>query len=168
MTRRLAPAALAAILCLPCLAGGRSLDEYLAHGYGVVRATAFAGEFLGCRRDGELVFEDGSRLLCGRTTVQIAHDPRVLILARSGSVPSVVLIGSLAVPGRLSRLGTRVLARPLPVAAAPFEEALPPDPARGAPGALTAIRSLNDLQTVSPWPALKPMPMQADRPALRR
>jgi hypothetical protein len=148
-------------------AAAQALDDYLAHGYGIVRTTFLHGQFLGCHRADELVFEDGSRLICARTMSQFDYQPRVIVLARAGEQPSVVLIGRHAVSGGLTRLGDQDFARPLPVFAEPFDDARLPDPASlNEVTSATAAQSLNLTQPkglIRPLNALQMTPLSGPK-----
>lgn len=89
------------------------LDDFLQHGYGVIRSTTFAGGFDGCRRGQELSFADGSTFLCATTLTLSAYAPRVYILRQAADPPSVLIIGGHLLGGALTRLGGRALPVPL-------------------------------------------------------
>jgi hypothetical protein len=125
------------------------LDELLGRGYVVEAATTLPGPFTGCLRQHQLVFADGSVFACARNGSQLAVTPRAYILGLPGAPPSVVLLGSVILPGELLRLRQHVYSLPLRMNASPLP---------GAPGLTTMA---NQPIKALPYSAPATLPLNA-------
>jgi len=137
--------ALVGWMLLSAAAGAAPLDDYLAAGYRIVRATTLPGSFAGCTPQQRLTFADRSSFVCREKTSQLGFDPPVAILATPGGAPSVVLIGGRAYRGNLTRLGDRTFGQPLPTLNDPPGGVAPATADRHRLPAILPMQSINEL-----------------------